>query len=114
MADDEETRQHGKPMGERLATVEARARELRYDVVSNRERIKLIEDAHAKGQVEHSEMRGEISAAAKSVQGLVDRFDELFASRWQAELRGAVIFWLVPIVGSAVLWAILKSQESGL
>ena len=64
-----ETRQYGNPLGERLATVEARARELRYDVVSNRERIKSIEDAHAKGQVEHSQMRGDISAAAKSIHG---------------------------------------------
>ena len=68
----------------------------------------------ADGRVSFAELRKDIHAATKAIEEVVAQLKESRAQNIPDKIRDALIFWLVPLVGSGVLWAILQAKDSGL
>jgi hypothetical protein len=88
---------------DRLSALEKRADD-------HSDRIKLAEARLNDGRVEFAEIRKDLAALAVTLAeikvALADRNGDLWA-----KVRDALIFWLVPIVGGAILFSIVKSGQ---
>lgn len=94
------------PPADRLDAIERRA-----DGLS--ERIAATERSLADGRVAFTELRGEIKAAVVAIDNLAKQVQQAMAERsgYGQKAVEAVIFWAVPLLGGAALWAIKTSGQ---
>lgn len=73
---------------------------------------KMLEEL-ADGRVSFAELRKDIHAATRAIEEVVAQLKESRAQGVTDKIRDAVIFWLVPVILSALSWAVFQSQFQG-
>jgi len=74
-------------------------------------RIDRVDDAIADGRVSFAEIRKDIQQATHAIAALAEQIRSQSEQRVQARIIDALIFWAVPLLGGAALWAVAKSSQ---
>ena len=118
MSDSEEIHLHRREsdgtVSDRLVRLEMHRRHDAGRIDHHSARIAAAEQRLAHGQVSHSEMRADIRRVADALDGLIARFDSSQDEGWIVDLRRALIFWAVPILGGGLMWAVVQSGSGGM
>jgi len=93
--------------GHRVEALERRVDDHSDKIEKHEQRLSL-------GDVGFAEVRKDIHAMTAAINQLASRVELAIAANqvnWAQETGKALVFWLVPLVGGAILWAIVHSGQ---
>jgi hypothetical protein len=97
--------EHPTECGHRVDALERR-------VETHSEKIERHDQRLSLGDVGFAEVRKDIHAMTAAIGNLANRVELAIAANqvnWAQEVGKALVFWLVPLIGGGILWAIVKS-----